>query len=107
MKQTYRMGLDIGSTTMKAVVLNEEDKIVFTRYERHNTRIQEKLLEMLSALREQVGDVSVTLHVTGSVGMGVAERCGLPFVQEVVAAMQCVGRDELYPTGAERCFYFD
>ena len=86
MKHTYRMGLDIGSTTMKAVVLNEEDKIVFTRYERHNTRIQEKLLEMLSALREQVGDVSVTLHVTGSVGMGVAERCGLPFVQEVVAA---------------------
>ena len=94
MKHTYRMGLDIGSTTMKAVVLNEEDKIVFTRYERHNTRIQEKLLEMLSALREQVGDVSVTLHVTGSVGMGVAERCGLPFVQEVVAATNYIRQEQ-------------
>ena len=86
MKQTYKMGLDIGSTTIKAVVLNEDNQIVFSRYERHNAKIKEKLHDMLSAVQAQTGDVFLRLHLTGSVGMGIAERCGLPFVQEVVAA---------------------
>ncbi len=86
------MGLDIGSTTLKAVVLDDDDKILFTRYERHNTRIQEKLLDLLSGLQKQTGDVQMELRVTGSVGMGVAERCGLGFVQEVVAATNYIRR---------------
>lgn len=90
--QTYRMGLDIGSTTIKAVVLNEDGDIVFTCYERHNTRVREKLLELLSAVQMQTGDAPVVFHVTGSVGMGLAERCGLGFVQEVVAATNYIHR---------------
>lgn len=92
MEQTYRIGLDIGSTTIKAVVLSEDDQMVYSCYERHNARIQEKLTEVLSAVEEQLGDVSVQLHLTGSVGMGIAERCGLAFVQEVVAATNYIRR---------------
>ena len=88
----YRIGLDVGSTTIKAVVLDEDEEIVFSRYERHNAKIQEKLLALLSAVQAQVGDASVMLHITGSVGMGIAERCGLAFVQEVVAATNYIRR---------------
>lgn len=86
MKPAYKIGLDIGSTTIKVVVLDEKEEIAFSHYERHNAKIREKLLGVLSAIRQQTGDVPVSLHLTGSVGMGIAERCQLPFTQEVVAA---------------------
>lgn len=92
MKPTYSMGLDIGSTTIKAVVLDAEGRPVFTHYERHNARIREKLLELLSAVAPTTGTSAVSLHLTGSVGMGIAETCGLDFVQEVVAATHYVRR---------------
>ena len=90
MKPAYRIGLDVGSTTIKLVTLDTTGAPVLTRYERHNARIQEKLLEVLTDLKTAVGSTPVVLHITGSVGMGIAERCGLPFVQEVVAATQYI-----------------
>ena len=90
MKPTYSMGLDIGSTTIKAVVLDGLGNPVFTHYERHNAHIREKLLALLDAVAAQTGTSDVALRLTGSVGMGVAETCGLDFVQEVVAATHYV-----------------
>ena len=90
MKPTYSMGLDIGSTTIKAVVLDGAGKPVLTHYERHGARIREKLLALLDAVAAQIGPADVALRLTGSVGMGVAEACGLDFVQEVVAATHYV-----------------
>lgn len=82
----YRIGLDIGSTTIKAIVLSPDEKIVFSHYERHNVRIKEKLGDVLIEIHKCLGNVPTTLCFTGSVGMGVAERYALPFIQEVVAA---------------------
>ena len=91
MKGKYSLGLDIGSTTIKAVALDESGKVVFTSYERHNAKVR----EALESLLDRVAGVAdeATVHLTGSVAMGVAERCHLPFVQEVVAATNYIRRE--------------
>lgn len=92
MKDMYRIGLDIGSTTIKAVVLNHTGEVLFSRYERHNAHVSESLKQMLGEVREELGIASASIHITGSVGMGIAEKYGLDFVQEVVAATRYVNR---------------
>lgn len=87
----YKIGLDLGSTTIKAVVIDNDGKSVFTRYERHNAKIIETLFGILEDIKENIGtEESVSVGVTGSVGMGIAEKCGVPFVQEVVAATKAI-----------------
>ncbi len=86
-----RIGIDIGSTTLKTVVIDDENKVVFKNYDRHNAAVQPKLAEVLAKMRTVVGDgEEVRVHLTGSVGMGVAEELHLPFVQEVVAATKYI-----------------
>lgn len=80
----YTAGLDIGSTTIKIVVLRDSE-VVWKRYERHRAEVEGVLADFLAGAAAAVGE-PMHLQVTGSVGMGVAERLGLPFVQEVVAA---------------------
>ena len=82
----YRIGLDIGSTTAKGVVLDEAGKLVWHRYERHNAQVKELLGQYLRDIACIVGDEEVTIAVTGSVGMATAEMLEAQFVQEVVAA---------------------
>ncbi len=83
---TCRIGIDIGSTTIKMAVLNQEGKLIRSAYRRHQMRIPESFSGMIRELREAIGDARVAISLTGSVGMGVAERLNLPFIQEVVAA---------------------
>ena len=90
MKKTFRIGLDIGSTTLKAVVIDDEGKPLFTYYERHNADVEGRMAECFGQLREVVGDAECRICLTGSVAMGVAERYGYDFVQEVVAAAEYV-----------------
>ena len=81
------VGLDIGSTTIKAVALDGEGRVVFGRYERHAAKVAEKTIGMLTELRSEIGaDALVRLTLTGSIGLGVAERMDIGFVQEVVCA---------------------
>ena len=87
----YKIGIDIGSTTAKVVVLRAGDGgLVFQRYERHQAKVRECLTGFFSAIAGVVGNEPVEVNITGSVGMGVCERCGIPFVQEVVAASNYV-----------------
>jgi predicted CoA-substrate-specific enzyme activase len=88
-KQTdnlYFAGIDIGSTTAKAVVLNKEGGMVFSRYCRHQGRTVETTRDIFKEAFRELGDVRLDLAVTGSAGIGVAEVLNLPFVQEVVAS---------------------
>ena len=80
-----RVGLDVGSTTLKCVVLNDQNEILFSKYERHLSRIVEKSVEMLREVEAQFPDAKVQLSISGSAGMGLAERSNIPFVQEVYA----------------------
>lgn len=80
----YSIGIDIGSTTVKVVVL-ENNRMVFMRYERHLSQVRDKALEMLKDVLPVVGDSEFTVAISGSAGLGVAKDAGLEFVQEVFA----------------------
>lgn len=86
----YKVGIDIGSTTAKIVALDPSGKPVYTNYVRHQARVKDCIADFCSDLRRVAGDSLLSISVTGSVGMGVSERCNLPFVQEVVAAANYV-----------------
>lgn len=87
----YSIGIDIGSTTLKAVMIDKEiGRVVLDTYQRHQTKVRECLHGCLQAIQEKFGDVELSVCLTGSVGMGIAERWSLPFVQEVVAATQYI-----------------
>lgn len=80
-----KLGIDIGSTTMKCVLLDESDRILYSSYQRHHSRIRETALEILEQISEQFPGESAEVSVSGSAGMGIAEETDLPFTQEVFA----------------------
>ncbi len=93
-----RIGLDIGSTTIKCVVLNENDEIVYSSYQRHFSKISEKIAELLDLLVNDIlkgESLNVKIALSGSAGMGIAEASNFPFVQEVYATRIAALR--LYP----------
>ena len=81
----YRGGIDIGSTTVKLVLIDEDDNIVFGKYRRHQARTQETLAELLREARETLGESMLSLRMTGSGALNLGQALGVPFVQEVVA----------------------
>ena len=88
-----RIGIDIGSTTVKVVVIDGNENILFSRYERHNANAKSVVLNILNDLKSHCGDAEADIKMTGSVGMGFSEKYGLPFVHEVVAATKAVQKD--------------
>jgi len=90
LRGTFRLGVDVGSTTSKLALVSSENTIVRYTYRRHQADVMATLFDDLSELAETAGDIDVYPVFTGSAGMGLAERTGLPFVQEVVAASKSV-----------------
>ena len=88
-----RIGLDVGSTTIKCVVLNDDNQIVYQSYERHFSQITEKMAELLRKIQAEVlNGAPAYLSVSGSAGMGIAQTCDLPFIQEVYATRVAMGK---------------
>lgn len=88
------IGLDVGSTTIKCVVLSGADQIVYQTYERHFSQITAKTVEMLRAVAERFpAEREWRLAIAGSAGMGMAEFAKVPFVQEVYAAKLAAERN--------------
>ena len=90
---TYRAGIDIGSTTVKLVLLDENGEILFGQYRRHCAHTQQTLKELLAEAREQVGSCLLQVKITGSGSINLGKAMGIGFVQEVVAvasALQAV-----------------
>lgn len=81
----HKLGIDIGSTTVKIVLINSMGDIVFSDYERHFANIRETLQSLVNKAYEQVGDVTIAPIITGSGGLTLAKHLGIPFIQEVVA----------------------
>ncbi len=81
-----KVGLDVGSTTVKCVVLDDNNKILYSTYERHYSQIKQKIAEVLTKAKQAVPQCDNSpLAISGSAGMGLAEACGIDFVQEVYA----------------------
>ena len=86
-----RIGLDIGSTTLKCVILNASGELLYKDYRRHFSRIAENAAAMLGEIAAAFpNERECELVVSGSAGMGIAETLGLPFVQEVYATRTAV-----------------
>ena len=87
---SLRIGIDIGSTTVKVVVLDEQNKLLFRSYERHFSKVREKACEILSSIAPRFSGQDIRLVITGSAGLGVAKASGIDFVQEVYATAAAV-----------------
>ena len=81
-----KIGLDIGSTTIKSIVLDDQDRIISRTYERHYSKITEMAARLIDEIASSYPDgQKASVVISGSAGMGLAESCGIPFVQEVYA----------------------
>ena len=89
---TYRAGIDIGSTTVKLVILDEQDNIIYGEYRRHCAQIQSALGELLEDAKAKLGDFKLKLKVTGSGSINIGKALGIPFVQEVAAVATTLER---------------
>lgn len=86
----YRVGLDIGSTTVKVAVLDDKNRLIYSDYRRHLSDIRSSLSQLLEKCLKELGDQRVVVSMTGSGGLSLAKRMNVPFVQEVVACAKAV-----------------
>ncbi len=80
-----KIGLDIGSTTIKSIVIDKANKIIYSSYERHFSQITAKTVEILNTIKNKFKNQKFSIAISGSAGMGMAESCDIDFVQEVYA----------------------
>lgn len=88
--KSYHLGLDVGSTTIKLVVIDECQSIVYSQYKRHLSNIQTTFKDIVSNAYKELGDMDTTIAVTGSGGLAISKWLELDFVQEVIASTKTV-----------------
>lgn len=86
----YKTGIDVGSTTVKVVVFDEDNNLLFARYERHYSDVKTATIKVLQEAISEIGNQVVSIAITGSGGMGLSDAAEIPFVQEVIAATTTV-----------------
>ena len=101
MKSCKRLGIDIGSTTVKVAIIDDDNRILFADYERHFANIQETLALLLSRAVEVLGDMELYPMITGSGGLTLSSHLEVPFVQEVVSVASAL--QDYAPTGCRSC----
>ena len=113
-KDTLHVGLDVGSTTVKIVVMNENKEIIYKDYRRHFSDTRKTICDFLEEIAEKYENFNITLALTGSGAMAVADFLGIPFIQEVVACKRAVEyyipkTDVVIELGGEdaKIIYFD
>ena len=90
MKNLLHIGIDIGSTTLKIAVLNHAKQCLHACYVRHYTDIRQKVWDLLQNAYEIFGDRQITMAITGSGGIALADYLHIPFLQEVIAGTKAV-----------------
>lgn len=85
-----KLGLDIGSTTIKCVVLDENNQIIYSSYNRHFSQITMMTKKLLETVVTKVNESNMQVTISGSAGMGLAEHLNIPFVQEVYSTRTAV-----------------
>ena len=98
--QLLHVGLDIGSTTAKAVILDGDDSLIHSRYYRHFSDIRTTVTKLMSEIKAGCGSSDVTLAAAGSGAIALAEEMEIPFAQELIA---CSASVERYIPTADVC----
>ncbi len=101
-----KLGLDIGSTTIKCIVLSENNKVIYSSYQRHFSQISTVLEQQLREISSRTKTEDMLVTISGSAGMGLAENLNIPFVQEVYSTRKAVnqlmpGTDVVIELGGE------
>ena len=91
----YRIGIDAGSTTLKLIILDNENNVVYKSYTRHKADINNIFKTEIKKIAQEFPNERFTITITGSAGMGIADRMEITFVQEVVASIEVV--KNIYP----------
>jgi predicted CoA-substrate-specific enzyme activase len=86
----YKFGVDIGSTTVKLVVLNDQNELIYNKYMRHFSDIKGTVIELFGECYQTLGDLSLRLCITGSGGISVSKWLNMNFAQEVIACAKAV-----------------
>ncbi|HOV64068.1 MAG TPA: hypothetical protein PLG43_09335, partial [Spirochaetia bacterium] len=89
-QQLLHLGVDIGSTTIKLVVLDDEKQIRYKRYMRHLSNIKESVIKLIDDAYVAFPQAHITVRVAGSAGISIAEWLAIPFVQEVIASTKAI-----------------
>jgi predicted CoA-substrate-specific enzyme activase len=84
------LGLDVGSTTIKIAILDGRDKLLYSTYGRHYSEVRSSVVDTILAAADKFQGAALTVSVTGSGGIGVAELLEVPFTQEVVAGATAI-----------------
>ena len=95
MQKSLRMGIDVGSTTVKVVLLDQQDNYLYKKYIRHYANILDTVYTLLQEAQVGYENESVHVAITGSGGMAMADKVRIPFVQEVIAETKAI--KALYP----------
>lgn len=90
MERLYNLGVDVGSTTVKIVVLDDNNDIIFSNYKRHFSNIKATLFELVEEFYKKTGDCKLKAMITGSGGLSLAKGLDIPFIQEVVAVSNAI-----------------
>lgn len=90
MREILNLGLDVGSTTVKLVILNDKNKILFSKYERHFSDIKKKIVELIDEAYIEFKDSDIKVMITGSGGLSVSKWLDVSFIQEVIACTNTV-----------------
>lgn len=90
MRKLLHMGVDVGSTTVKLVILDNEDRIVYSNYQRHFSDIRKTIFELVDNACLEFINEDATITLTGSGGISVSKWLDLPFIQEVIAGTTAV-----------------
>ncbi len=90
MKKKYHVGLDVGSTTVKMAVLDKDNKMIYSKYQRHYSDIRKTIYELMNEMCNNFYQEECTMMITGSGGLLVSQWLGLEFIQEVIAGSEAV-----------------
>lgn len=90
MEGIYNLGIDIGSTTVKAVVLSDEEDVVYKEYRRHLSDVKKAVSDQLKDIFKKLGNINVKTVITGSGGIGLSKKIGIKFEQEVISSTESI-----------------
>ncbi|WP_297637701.1 2-hydroxyacyl-CoA dehydratase [uncultured Clostridium sp.] len=88
--EKFKLGLDVGSTTVKVVLLDKDNKMVFSEYRRHFSNIKQTIIDVMKECFEKFGDLKISVTITGSGGLSMANWLEVKFVQEVIACTETI-----------------
>lgn len=94
MAKKYSLGIDVGSTTVKTVITDTDGNIIYSKYQRHMSKVKETVTDQLKLIRADYPGQEFTVCITGSAGLGLANAAEIPFVQEVHAAFLAVKKKQ-------------